>query len=158
MQPRATPNGRASPYRGDPSPKPRVRSPARATKPWVRQPSIQRSPTGATLLNPGSQRRHKPQRPSKPQRGDPSPKPRVRSPARATKPWVRQPSIQRSPTGATLPNPGKPKHNAPHFTSTPLTFPRVLRPQSGAPTPPESVTRRSVGALVISSSGRGVEA
>ena len=47
LQPRACPNGRASPYRGDPSPKPRVRSPARATKPWVSQPSRQRSPTGA---------------------------------------------------------------------------------------------------------------
>ena len=43
LQPRACPNGRASPYRGDPAPKPKVRSPARATKPWVRQPSIQRS-------------------------------------------------------------------------------------------------------------------
>ena len=43
LQPRACPNGRASPYRGDPAPKPKVRSPARATKPWVRQPSIQSS-------------------------------------------------------------------------------------------------------------------
>ena len=31
---RANLNGCASPYRGDPSPKPRVRSPVRATKPW----------------------------------------------------------------------------------------------------------------------------
>ena len=43
LQPRACPNGRTSPYRGDPSPEPRVRSPARATKPWVNQPSIQSS-------------------------------------------------------------------------------------------------------------------
>ena len=33
---------------GRPFPEPRVRSPARATKPWVSQPSRQRSPTGVT--------------------------------------------------------------------------------------------------------------
>ena len=195
MQPHATPNGRASPYRGDPSPKPRVRSPARATKPWVRQPSMQRSPTGATLPNPESQPPHKPQRLRKPQRGDPSQspgcaalqgrpnpgntnrhtspnhrtpprqpqpptaaqapagrpfsKPRVRSPARATKPWVSSYPQSRSPTGATL--------KQPWCTSWRLLWgrrPFALghRHQCSAPTPPESVTRRSVGAIRMTAS------
>ena len=48
----ANPNGRASPYRGDPSPKPRVRSPARVTKPWVSQPPCKEALQGRPLKRP----------------------------------------------------------------------------------------------------------
>ena len=103
-QPPQTPNGRVSPYRGDP-----LQSPGCA--------ALKGRP------NPGNTNHHTPL------------------------------NHHANTNRRTTPNHHAPRPPPPHSHS-----PRVLRPQSGAPTPPESVTRRSVGALVISSSGRGVEA
>ena len=137
--------GCASPYRGDPSQSPGCAAlkgrPNPGNTNHCASPTAVHSPTAAQPQPPQT-----PNGRVSPYRGDPF----------------------QSPGCAALqgrPNPGNTDHHAntnrhtntnhhapPPTFATPLTSPRALRPQSGAPTLPESMTRRSVGALVISSS------
>ena len=86
---------------------PRVRSPARATKPWGLSTAAGQAPAGRSFSKP---RVRSPERATKPwglltaaraPAGRSFSKPRVRSPAGATKPWVRSYPQSRSPAGAT---------------------------------------------------------